>query len=454
MEKSKSKKKLIIILALLFLFCALILIGVGVYFNNLSKPTKLVEKTITETSSFLKPYLIPKKDIDYKNYTIDSDIKMTITSDYYEKLSANDEEYKKLNNELKNLSKSKTTLHLEKDLDNKQLFFNITNSVNNNKLDYRFLIMNSTSYYKTGNITESYINKGTNNYFESINESSNNIDNVSYLYDFITSKIPTYIEEKDIVKESLKTTINDKEMDVNCLNIKVDNDLINRIRLKLFDDLKNDSKAKSIIEGYDNDYFKKKLKNKKILADDEGILVKIYTSTVLSSVKKIEIEYSENTTKRIISYEIKDSNNKTIIIRENDKKVNEIEITNKDNELHIKVFDGKDNNIGTISYMNDNSGIKFNADINDDTNKYLASYQIKKENVKKTSYERQDTLTFKYMQDKTTRIDLKIEANSKITNKSEIKENLDNTILEKKLSEEQSKKIDNYFNNYFEELKK
>ena len=58
------------------------------------------------------------------------------------------------------------------------------------------------------------------------------------------------------------------------------------------------------------------------------------------------------------------------------------------------------------------------------------------------------------MQDKTTRIDLKIEANSKITNKSEIKENLDNTVLEKKLSEEQSKKIDNYFNNYFEELKK
>ena len=55
-------------------------------------------------------------------------------------------------------------------------------------------------------------------------------------------------------------------------------------------------------------------------------------------------------------------------------------ITNKDDELHIKVFDGKDNNIGTISYMNDNSGIKFNADINDDTNKYLASYQIKKEN--------------------------------------------------------------------------
>ena len=104
--------------------------------------------------------------------------------------------------------------------------------------------------------------------------------------------------------------------------------------------------------------------------------------------------------------------------------------------------------------MNDNSGIKFNADINDDTNKYLASYQIKKENVKKTSYERQDTLTFKYMQDKTTRIDLKIEDNYKITNKSEIKENLDNNILEKKLSEEKKKKIDNYFNNYFEELKK
>ncbi len=455
MEDVKSKKKLILILALLFLFCALILIGIGIYFNYLSKPTKIVEKTIVETSTYLKPYFFVKEDnLLSGSFTIDSDIKTTISSEYREKLSANDPESKTLTQMFKNLSNSKTTLHIAKDLDNKKLHLNINNKVNKANLDYSLLVTNATEYYKVGNITEGYINSGTNNYFESLVNDTTSEENYEYLYDFITSRIGTYIEEEDITKYPATTTVLDKDVKVNKLSIKLTNDLLNNYKDKLYNDLKNDTKAKNIIESYNDEFFKKKQKNIKFFTKDEGLTVNIYTSTILSKVVKIEFEYSNNTDKEIISYEKGNNDNSIITIRKNDKMLYTLRITTKDKELQIKIQDSKDTNIGTISYSNDSSGIKFNADINNDTDKYLASYQVKKSNQKKTSCDRKDTLTFKYIKDKTTRIDLKVEATSKITTKVDIKENIDNAVLEKKLTDETKDKIDNYLVNYLNEISK
>ncbi len=455
MEKPKSKKKIIIIVALLFLFCALILIGIGMYVHSLSKPLKIVEKTITETSNYLEPYIFIEEDEYLKeDFTIESDIKLDIKSDYIDKLATNDEEYKTYQKIINGLNSSKTKLHVERDLTNKQVFVNFNNSINTANLDYKFLISNSTGYYKLGDTTPSYINTGTNNYFESLTKDSTTTENNKYLYEFITNKLPTYIEEKDLVKTTEKTIVNDKEVNANRINIKLTNDLLNNIKNKLYNDLKNDTKAKSIIEGYDADFFKKKMKETKFFSSNQGLSINIYTSTVLNKLIKIEIIYSDNTDRNVLTYEIIDDNNSTLRIKENDKELYKLAITKKNNDVTIKVTDNKNTNVGNITFSNDKKAIKVNVDLNLEKDNIKIDYQVKKDNIKKKSYSRTDTLIIKYMRDKTTRLDAKIVANSKINSEAKIKENVDDAILEKKITPEQQEKIDNYLLNYIMELTK
>ena len=240
MEENKPKKKVVLIIALLFLFCSLILIGVGIYFYNSTKPIKIVGRTFTDTTNYLKSYIFMEEDELLKNdFTIDSDIKVTIKSDYVDKLSENDDEYKIIKKMLNKLSSSKTELHLERELKEKKLFVDVNNSVGTSSCSFKGLITNSTSYYQVGNITKSYINSGTNNYFETLTNEATTRENNEYLYDFITSKIPTYLEEKDIQEDQVETIVADKEIKANKLTVKLTNDFLNRIRTNLYNDLKN-----------------------------------------------------------------------------------------------------------------------------------------------------------------------------------------------------------------------
>ena len=455
MEENKPKKKVVLIIALLFLFCSLILIGVGIYFYNSTKPIKIVGRTFTDTTNYLKSYIFMEEDELLKNdFTIDSDIKVTIKSDYVDKLSENDDEYKIIKKMLNKLSSSKTELHLERELKEKKLFVDVNNSVGTSSCSFKGLITNSTSYYQVGNITKSYINSGTNNYFETLTNEATTRENNEYLYDFITSKIPTYLEEKDIQEDQVETIVADKEIKANKLTVKLTNDFLNRIRTNLYNDLKNDSKAKSIIEGYDSDFFKKKLKNASFFSKDEGMDINVYTTTLMPNVVKIEFDYSYNTEKEILSYEKVDKEKALIKIRSNDKELYRLNLTNKEGTIEIKVSDNKDNNIGTISFNRDNNGTMINIDINDDRDKIKVSYQSKKTNKKKTSYKRTDSLSIQVIRDKTTNYDIKVVADSKVKASADINENIDEAVLEKKLDEQTKEKIKNYLTNYIQELSK
>ena len=455
MEENKPKKKVVLIIALLFLFCSLILIGVGIYFYNSTKPIKIVERTFTDTTNYLKSYIFMEEDELLKNdFTIDSDIKVTIKSDYVDKLSENDDEYKIIKKMLNKLSSSKTELHLERELKEKKLFVDVNNSVGTSSCSFKGLITNSTSYYQVGNITKSYINSGTNNYFETLTNEATTRENNEYLYDFITSKIPTYLEEKDIQEDQVETIVADKEIKANKLTVKLTNDFLNRIRTNLYNDLKNDSKAKSIIEGYDSDFFKKKLKNASFFSKDEGMDINVYTTTLMPTVVKIEFDYSYNTEKEILSYEKVDKEKALIKIRSNDKELYRLNLTNKEGTIEIKVSDNKDNNIGTISFNRDNNGTMINIDINDDRDKIKVAYQSKKTNKKKTSYKRTDSLSIQVIRDKTTNYDIKVVADSKVKASADINENIDEAVLEKKLDEQTKEKIKNYLTNYIQELSK
>ncbi len=455
MEENKPKKKVVLIIALLFLFCSLILIGVGIYFYNSTKPIKIVGRTFTDTTNYLKSYIFMEEDELLKNdFTIDSDIKVTIKSDYVDKLSENDDEYKIIKKMLNKLSSSKTELHLERELKEKKLFVDVNNSVGTSSCSFKGLITNSTSYYQVGNITKSYINSGTNNYFETLTNEATTRENNEYLYDFITSKIPTYLEEKDIQEDQVETIVADKEIKANKLTVKLTNDFLNRIRTNLYNDLKNDSKAKSIIEGYDSDFFKKKLKNASFFSKDEGMDINVYTTTLMPTVVKIEFDYSYNTEKEILSYEKVDKEKALIKIRSNDKELYRLNLTNKEGTIEIKVSDNKDNNIGTISFNRDNNGTMINIDINDDRDKIKVSYQSKKTNKKKTSYKRTDSLSIQVIRDKTTNYDIKVVADSKVKAGADINENIDEAVLEKKLDEQTKEKIKNYLTNYIQELSK
>ena len=354
---------------------------------------------------------------------------------------------------LKNINNLNSIVNISEDLDNKELLINLNSKINNNELiNSKYYITNSTGYLYLKQFSNNYINVGSNNYFENINDK--NINNYDYLINKIIEYIPKNISDSSISQEKESTTMDDKQVKLLKTTYIIDNkeliDLINKVK----NDLKKDSKSKEIISNINKKFLDKEISNEEeILDDDTYIKYSIYTD-VFYRAKKLEIEVEEKSKSSSISYEVlKDStlikviDEGKIIIKYYIKKIN--------NKYVVEIKDSSNKKIGKIEFENADDRTSFNYQSLDDIYKTDITFVRNLTNIKKNkSYKSNMLLSINVTDVKTAEKYLILDLNldSDVSNKCNISEDVSKALIKSSFSEEENNKLNNVIINIINKL--
>lgn len=445
-----------IIIILTFFIIAIVCIILGVYLSYTSSPKKIVGETLTSMSNTIKQ--LTEKDESLllgNNYTIDSNIKIT------SKIDESNEDIAYYKDFLKNLASLNTNVTISQDLDNNKMLFTINSKKNNNEfIDLKYLIKDSTGYYYNKSVTNKYINVGTNNYFETLSKNVNTRDNINYLTTFIIDSVNKNITENYISTHNERIEYNDNYINATKTTVELDNKKLNNIYKAVIKDLKEDEKASSILENYHEGFKKSKIKNNYELLDKkEFLIIDIYTTGLTNKFVKLEItdkneyEYSKEPTESKMCYEKIDNKNSKLYMINKNQLLYELNI-NKENDNYYKINILNENNkeIGNITYNKTDKETIIDLSTITDDERVDIDYKVNYKEIKKNSYKEDINLDIKYLKDNKNIITINTIANNKITKEVNIKEDTSDSILEKSLTEEQQQKKDEYIMNKLYEL--
>jgi len=419
---------------------AIILIVIGCYLSYVSNPKQIIKTSINNFALALNDLFKKDEDLDMKDtYTLTSDIKLDLKSN--NTINQNTEQLI-INNLLKNLSNTNNSLVYKKDKNKKQLYINWATNYNNQELlNTKYLISDSTEYYYVSGFLDKYVNNGTNNYFESLNEETTTKDNITYIYDTILKSLQENLKDDYFEKYQETTSFSSKDEKLTKVSLKLNNERLKKISSGILKDLKNDSKAKGILTNTDKDFFKKKDKDStKFLEKDENIIFNVYTTNILHKIKKYELIYQNNTEETKITYEQDiDKSQGTMYIIENNKVTYELKITKVNNKYKINILDANSNNqLGKITFEKNNKRTSLLVDFSNNNNQINIDYDLRLSNiVPNKSYDSTMKLSLKIIENNTSILNGSIKATNKITNKVKISEETQTSILESSITEEQ-----------------
>lgn len=421
MEKDKKKKGKKLVVGLIIL--GLILIaggGVLTYFSSPSYVSKTVIKEFGQKATELMNSRIETGLED--NYKTTSNIKMNLKSDYFSALATMDPSYAMISNLLNNLSNTENNITMVQDKENKKLFFNLDSKLSGQSLiNTKYLVENATAYYSIEGITNTYVNNGNNNYFESLNSSTTTNENLKYLIEKIAESMANNLEES-YLSESYTD-------EYKVITITLTEQNIVTYGNKIINDLKNDEKANQIMTGYNANFSEVKLTEKDVTGTGT-IKVNIYLDKILSQVSQYELEL-ENGNKCIYYKE----NGKEIVELISEEETTTLEIEKHGEKTEINIKDGSNASLGTvtISQTSTNYDIVANITSEEATLDFGYNYQIT--NLKKgTSYDSAATITIKMTAQNTTIIDGTITVTSQTTNDTTISEDTSSSVLASTLS--------------------
>ena len=435
----KSKRgKIIVAIVILFIFMSGILIYAGIYFNNLAKPVNIYKNILNSSNELIDDYLkVTNHYYDLKNFDIKSVIDVNVESEDYLNKSKTDFSFLPKINYLNNISNMKTTVNLKQDIDAKKAYFSINQVLGEEEiLNYKYLIENATEYYFLDNSVNSYINNGSCNYFEALTSDVTFKDNIDYIRNFLVSSINNNLEGKDFNREVVEEEINKEKISVNKTSIEIDDMFLRELFKNVLNDLKADSRSYKILSSFDEDFSKRKIKDKTVfLKNDEKYLVNVYTSKLFSNMLKLEIIYSSNDTRKTYVYE-GDYNKGRLYYTVGDSLEYIIDIDFNGRNNKFTIYNNFNKKIGTflLDYSRDNSNFSFNYDYKDKkidvvySDKFDGNKQ-KVNNIKK--------LSFKVTENKVNKINGNITIDTSLKNKTSINENLENARLRNSLSLEE-----------------
>ncbi len=421
MEKEKKKKGKKLVVGLIIL--GLILIaggGVLTYFSSPSYVSKTVIKEFGQKATELMNSRIETGLED--NYKTTSNIKMNLKSDYFSALATMDPSYAMISNLLNNLSNTENNITMVQDKENKKLFFNLDSKLSGQSLiNTKYLVENATAYYSIDGVTNTYVNNGNNNYFESLNSSTTTNENLKYLIEKIAESMANNLEES-YLSESYTD-------EYKVITITLTEQNIVTYGNKIINDLKNDEKANQIMTGYNANFSEVKLTEKDVTGTGT-IKVNVYLDKILSQVSQYELEL-ENGNKCIYYKE----NGKEIVELISEEETTTLEIEKHGEKTEINIKDGSNASLGTvtISQTSTNYDIVANITSEEATLDFGYNYQIT--NLKKgTSYDSAATITIKMTAQNTTIIDGTITVTSQTTNDTTISEDTSSSVLASTLS--------------------
>lgn len=421
MEKEKKKKGKKLVLGLIVL--GLILIaggGVLTYFSSPSYVSKTVIKEFGQKATELMNSRIETGLED--NYKTTSNIKMNLKSDYFSALATMDPSYAMISNLLNNLSNTENNITMVQDKENKKLFFNLDSKLSGQSLiNTKYLVENATAYYSIDGVTNTYVNNGNNNYFESLNSSTTTNENLKYLIEKIAESMANNLEES-YLSESYTD-------EYKVITITLTEQNIVTYGNKIINDLKNDEKANQIMTGYNANFSEVKLTEKDVTGTGT-IKVNIYLDKILSQVSQYELELGNGN--KCIYYK---ENGKEIVELISEEETTTLEIEKHGEKTEINIKDGSNASLGTvtISQTSTNYDIVANITSEEATLDFGYNYQIT--NLKKsTSYDSAATITIKMTAQNTTIIDGTITVTAQTTNDTTISEDTSTSVLASTLS--------------------
>ncbi len=438
----------LIIIFLLFLV-ALLFIILGIYLSYTSDSKKIIEETINNITNTISNVRNNKDSLYLNNkFTLESNIKTT------SKLDETNEDIKDYIDFINNISKIETNITVTQDKENEELFYTIESKKNNeNYINYRYLIKDSTGYYYNDYVTNKYINVGNNNYFETLKKDSNTIDNIKYLKECIIESLSNNLATDYSSKTQEETEYNNTYVKANRLTIELDNKKLNKLYKSVIKDLKNDEKALFLLSNYFEGFEDKTFENKKFLDKKESIMINIYTTGLTNSFIKLEIIKKNNNEEKRINYEKIDDGKKILYIISKNRVDYRFEINEvKEGQYDISVYNNKGNDIGTIKITKTGKEKIIDVLINTNNKRLDIDYKYSLDKINEKKFNETVSLDIKYLVKNNNILTLSSEINNQYNKKKEIKVNYKESILEKKLTEEQIQRKNDFFENKKKEI--
>ena len=429
----------------IFVTMGIILIKTGLYFQNVTIPKHTYKTGIDTLSTRLEDIIVIDKKYQFgDNFKVTGSVDFNIASEEYKKKSPIDDDCKRKNNLVNNLTAMDINYIIsQSEKENKQ-YITLDEEIKNEKiLTYKYITDNSTKYYYIESVLNNYINDGNSNYFEIFTEGETTVSNINYMYEFIKDALAKELGEES--KTYVRTTIiNNKQEELNQLSVRLDNKSINNILNGILDDIKKDERANNIMKNIDSDFLNRKFETDRF-EKKESYTINIYTSKYLKKPLKYEIIYLNGDIKKVYSYE-GNANKGLFYYLENDNMKYSADVTATKNEISIDVYDYHQIEVGNIKINKDINSTMMNISLNLEKSSYDVVYSKKyKDYDNKKSYNIEQDISLIIINNGEKRLSGDIKATNKVEKIEKIDVNVDNAILMSKLSPEQKEKYDNLY---------
>lgn len=458
MRRRRRKNRIIFTLCIILLITiAGGFIYIGLYFDDLAKPKTVLGVGIDKVSYYLKTLLAD--DGKYKigdNFAIEGTIDFELDSEYYLNESVNNIEYKQKYNLIKNISNMDTKFNIKQDKSSKKLYMDLEEKIGEESIiSSKYFSENSTEYYMVKSVLPNYVNNGSFNYFETLDEENTTKDNIEYLYDYIFIALKNNLKDEYFTKYQVNQNIAGKNIKVNQYSIKLTDSVIRKILNGILDDLKKDERASKILKNTFKDFEELRIEDDKFfLESKESYTLNVYSTRYLHKPLKYELIHLKGDDKTIYTYE-GDFTKGEIYVVEQDKVIYEIDSSMKKNNIEFIINDANLNKLGEIKIERDSTGSNYIFNFDDENMKYDFVYSSKFSNVKKnTSYTNEKKLSFKVVKNKVSQLNGDIVLTTNVSKDVAIVEDASDAVLSSTLTEEQNKKLDNLKESIKERLEK
>lgn len=413
-----KKRGIISIIILIIAVGALISGGVLAYQANANK------ERILSSFTELSKSLVKNLSINYENNIN----KQTVTGQakiYFNPLLGNSDDSSNIL--INNLNNTLINYEYIMDQNLKKIFLNSSILLNTQEiLNVNFYQENDLTYMFLKNIFDKYIMIENKDIFNYLEESKNNVDDISYIYNKIIKSLTNNITNDDINVNN--TTIDKKE--VKKISLVLDEKRFRELSNEIVKDLNKDKKVIEIL----GEEITKLENNLTTNNNSNKIDYSIYL--LKDNIIRYELGYKNESDDITIIFN--DSNEKSISLKSKGKEVLKGIITNKNNIINIDIT-SNNKNIGNLTIANNK--VNLNLQIDDGYNNIIL--------IKLNSNDNNNTVTTEFSigtVTNNTNVDI-----LKITDVKNIKNNIanfpnidtSNSINLNKLTEEQINTIEN-----------
>ena len=431
----------------------LILFGL-IQYRNMSKKNTIFKGMITTLGNTLYQYLqTPEKYNFGDDFEVTSSLDFNLESEEYEEKSYIDPDYYKKYHLITNLSNLDSHIVLKQSKEKGKLLLSFDNKIGEEDIyTGKVYIENSTQYYMVNKILNNYVNEGNNSYFETLTHSNTTSDNINYLYQTIINSLKKNIRDEELKENKAEIVVNDKNIKVRQISLKITDKYYKVLLKRILNDLKKDSRSSLILESTIPNFNTLEVNDEKeYLKNDEYYTINIYVRNILNTPIKYELIHTKDNDNYKLAL-IGNLEKGNIYYYDNNqlKYTANYEATPKIMEIIVK---NDKETAGFIKIEKSNNSLSMNINLALENSNIDFTYSgIYKNYKKNNSYDKEDSISIKWLEDDKVRLNGTINSATKVKKEFKIDEDIEDSLLRFSLDDETKEKLDNALNNMKERL--